>query len=78
MVGLGKLSKTFYRIFSVKGGGGNPPFPLSFFGHNDFPLREDINSKKTFSFGHCPNDGGGGGLPMRGFFGPLFLPSNSP
>ena len=22
-------------------------------------IREDINSKKTFSFGHCPNDGGG-------------------
>ena len=22
-------------------------------------LREDINWKKTFSFGHCPNDGGG-------------------
>ena len=27
--------------------------------------------KKTFSFGHCPNDGGGG-LPMPEFFGPLF------
>ena len=26
---------------------------------------------KTFSFGHCPNDGGGG-LPMPEFFGPLF------
>ena len=35
---LGKLSKTFKRIFSVKGGG-DPPFPLSFFEHNDFPLR---------------------------------------
>ena len=34
-------------------------------------LREDINGKKTFSFGHCPNDGGGG-LSMPGFFGPLF------
>ena len=34
------------------------------------PLREDINWKKTFSFGHCPNDGGG--LPMPEFFGPLF------
>ena len=34
-------------------------------------LREDINWKKTFSFGHCPNDGGGG-LPMPEFFGPLF------
>ena len=22
-------------------------------------VREDINWKKTFSFGHCPNDGGG-------------------
>ena len=27
--------------------------------------------KKTFSFGHCPNDGWGG-LPMPDFFGPLF------
>ena len=32
------------------------------------PLREDINRKKTFSFGHCPNEGGGG-LPE--FFGPF-------
>ena len=22
-------------------------------------IREDINEKKTFSFGHCPNEGGG-------------------
>ena len=22
-------------------------------------VREDINTKKTFSFGHCPNEGGG-------------------
>ena len=21
-------------------------------------IREDINNKKTFSFGHCPNEGG--------------------
>ena len=34
-------------------------------------VREDINGKKTFSFGHCPNDGEGG-LPMPEFFGPLF------
>ena len=40
-------------------------------------VREDIGRKKTFSFGHCPNEGGGG-LPMPEFFGPLFLPSNSP
>ena len=33
-------------------------------------LREDLNREKTFSFGHCPNDGGGG-LPMPEFFGPL-------
>ena len=38
---------------------------------------EDINRRKAFSFGHCPNERGGG-LPMPGFFGPLFLPSNSP
>ena len=36
-----------------------------------FWLREDLNWKKTFSFGHCPNNGGGG-LPMPEFFGPLF------
>ena len=35
------------------------------------PLREDLNWKKTFSLGHCPNNGGGG-LPMPEFFGPLF------
>ena len=35
-------------------------------------VREEVNRKKTFSFGHCPNDGGGGGLPMPEFFGPLF------
>ena len=34
-------------------------------------VREGVNGKKTFSFGHCPNDGGGG-LPMPEFFGPLF------
>ena len=34
-------------------------------------IREDLNWKKTFSFGHCPNNGGGG-LPMPEFFGPLF------
>ena len=34
-------------------------------------VREDIKSKKTFSFGHCPNDGRGS-LPMPEFFGPLF------
>ena len=22
------------------------------------PVREGVNGKKTFSFGHCPNDGG--------------------
>ena len=32
---LGNLSKTTQRILSVRGGGGYPPFPLSFFGHND-------------------------------------------
>ena len=34
-------------------------------------IREDINGKKTFSFGHCPNEGRGGGLPRPKFFGPL-------
>ena len=37
-----------------------------------FQVREDINEKKTFSFGHCPDEGGGGS-PMPGFFGPLFF-----
>ena len=35
-----------------------------------FFVREDINLKKTFSFGHCVNEGGG--LPMPEFFGPFF------
>ena len=39
-------------------------------------VREDINSKRTFSFGHFSNYRGG--LPMPGFFGPFLLPSNSP
>ena len=25
-------------------------------------LREDLNREKTFSFGHCPNEGGRGGV----------------
>ena len=33
-------------------------------------IRESLNGKKTFSFGDCPNEGGGG-LPMPEFFGPL-------
>ena len=33
-------------------------------------VREDINRKKMFSFGHCPNEGAGG-LPMPEFFGPF-------
>ena len=44
-------------------------FALSFFIY--ICLREGVNGKKTFSFGHCPNDGGGG-LPRPEFFGPLF------
>ena len=35
-------------------------------------VREDINGKKTFSFGHCPNDGGGGGSTHAGIFWPSF------
>ena len=35
-------------------------------------LREDINSKKTFSFGHCPNDGGGS--TRARIFWPFFPP----
>ena len=37
----GNLSKTFQRILPVKGGG-VPPFPLSFFEHNDCPLRGGV------------------------------------
>ena len=32
-------------------------------------IREGLNGKKTFSFGHCLNEGGG--LPMPEFFGPF-------
>ena len=41
-----------------------------------FGLREDITTKKTFQFGHCPNLGRG--LPLPEFFGHLFWPINSP
>ena len=33
-------------------------------------LREGVNGKKTFSFGHCPNNGGGS--THARIFGPLF------
>ena len=33
-------------------------------------FRDDIKTKKTFQFGHCPN---GGGLPLPEFFCALFL-----
>ena len=32
--------------------------------------KRSIEKKKTFSFGHCPNKGGGG-LTMPEFFGPF-------
>ena len=35
-------------------------------------LREGLNEKKKFSFGHCPNDGGGGATPCPNFLA-LFL-----
>ena len=41
-----------------------PQVPMDGF-HGGRPQR-----KKTFTFGHCPNKGGGG-LPMPEFFGPL-------
>ena len=31
-------------------------------------IRGDINGKKTFSFGHCPNDGGRGSTHARIFW----------
>ena len=31
-------------------------------------IREDINGKKTFSFRHCPNDGGEGSTHARIFW----------
>ena len=31
-------------------------------------FREEVNRKKTFSFGHCPNDGGGGSTHARIFW----------
>ena len=45
-----------------------------FCSHKEFEkktqLRDGVNEKKKFSFGHCPNDGGEG-LPMPEFLGPL-------
>ena len=40
-------------------------------GNKGVILGKGSTEKKTFSFGHCPNDGGGG-LTMPEFFGPLF------
>ena len=34
----GRFQKLLSGFFPLRGGG-YPPFPLSFFGHNDFPLR---------------------------------------
>ena len=34
-------------------------------------LREGLNEKKTFSFGHCPNEGGGV-YPCPIFFDPFW------
>ena len=44
--------------------------------HMRFQFREDINRKKPFLSGIARKRGGG--IPMPGFFGPFFLPSNSP
>ena len=33
-------------------------------------LREEFPKKRMFTFGHCPNQGGGRPLPE--FFGPIF------
>ena len=41
--------------------------------HKNECLREDIDGKKTFSFGHCPNVGGGGSTHAR-IFWPFFPP----
>lgn len=38
--------------------------------HSPSTVREGLNEKKTFSFGHCPNKGGGV-YPCPNFFGPL-------
>ena len=38
---------------------------------SSFLLRDDIRTKKTFQFGHCPNLGGG--LPLPELFCALFL-----
>ena len=40
-------------------------------GNKGVILGKGSTEKKTFSFGHCPNDGGGG-VPMPEFVGPLF------
>ena len=36
---MGTRQKLLSGFFPLRGGGGYPPFPLSFFAHNDFPLR---------------------------------------
>ena len=43
---------------------------FGFIGWEKATKGRDQLKKKTFSFGHCPNYGGGG-LPMPEFFGPL-------
>ena len=34
-------------------------FGLHYARYQESFFREGVNEKKTFSFGHCPNDGGG-------------------
>ena len=34
----------------------------------DAGIREGVNGKKTFFFGHCPNKGGGGSTHARIFW----------
>ena len=70
----------------MRGGWGGPGILifLCFFGNHvcteniqkcyeTYDIREGLNGKKTFSFGHCANEGGRGGGPTHArSFWPLF------
>ena len=52
----GSRQKLFNGFFSVKGWG--PPIPLSFLGHNDFPLRGGGMGHPEFLEGKIPQESG--------------------
>ena len=70
----GSISEPFknYLADFFRLGGGYPPFPVSFFGHNDFPLRGGeyppipLRKKPFFFPTDFPLRGWGGGYPLNG------------